>query len=121
MKKLFVCAVLALVLAPSAWAQTPTGDAAMGHMFARDLCAQCHIVEDPQTPPASIGAPTFFDIANNPAITVMSLKAFLMTPHDRMPNFVIGRGDIDNVISYILSLRGTDRRAQPYAPTKPRQ
>ena len=94
------------------------GDPAQGYIFALDSCAQCHIVTDPQAPPLALAVPSFFDIANDRATTALSLRAFLQTPHDRMPNVMLKRTEIDNVISYILSLRGRVR-SQPPAPETP--
>ena len=37
--------------------------------------------------------------------TRLSLRVFLQTPHDRMPNLQLNRDEIDNVSAYILSLR----------------
>jgi mono/diheme cytochrome c family protein len=38
--------------------------------------------------------------------TVLSLRAFLQTPHARMPDLHLTRDEIDNIAAYILSLRG---------------
>lgn len=94
------------------------GDAAQGYMFALDSCAQCHIVTDPQAPPLVLAVPSFFDIANDRTTTALSLRAFLQTPHNRMPDVMLKRTEIDNVISYILSLRGRVR-SQPSTPETP--
>ena len=113
-------AVILAVGCGGAWAQPQMlpGDPAQGYMFALDSCAQCHIVTDPQAPPLVLAVPSFFDIANDRATTALSLRAFLQTPHDRMPDVMLKRTEIDNVISYILSLRGRVR-SQPPAPEKP--
>ena len=37
--------------------------------------------------------------------TPMSLRAFLQTPHSRMPDLRLSRDEIDNLTAYILSLR----------------
>jgi hypothetical protein len=36
----------------------------------------------------------------------MSLRAFLRTPHDRMPDWQLSQPELDGVIAHILSLRG---------------
>jgi hypothetical protein len=33
------------------------------------------------------------------------LRAFLQTPHGQMPDFTLGRDQIDDVVAYLLSLR----------------
>jgi mono/diheme cytochrome c family protein len=37
--------------------------------------------------------------------TFMGLRAFLQTPHDRMPDLHLTRNEIDDVAAYILSLK----------------
>ena len=41
-----------------------------------------------------------------PSTTGMSLRAFLLTPHARMPDIQMSGKQIDGVVAYILSLRG---------------
>ena len=40
------------------------------------------------------------------ATTPLSLRVFLQTSHNRMPNLSLSRDQTDNVAAYILSLRG---------------
>ncbi len=51
---------------------------------------------------SSAGAPAFQDVADNPAI---SLRVFLRTPHETMPDLILTAAETDNVIAYILSLK----------------
>jgi hypothetical protein len=37
--------------------------------------------------------------------TPLSLRAFLQTPHERMPDLHLSRDEIDDLTAYILSLR----------------
>ncbi|MBY0509204.1 MAG: cytochrome c [Rhodospirillaceae bacterium] len=85
-------------------------------MIATEFCAQCHIVTDPQTPPPTLGVPSFFDIANDSTTTALSLKAFFGTPHERMPDYIMHPSDIDDIIAYILNLRGRERSLPPTPP-----
>ncbi len=80
------------------------GDPAAGRALAHDVCAACHVVEPGQEPPPDIDAPTFPGLAKQPGITALSLRVFLQTPHDRMPDIRLSREDTDNVIAYLLSL-----------------
>jgi hypothetical protein len=41
-------------------------------------------------------------------MTRLALKVFLQSPHASMPNLMVGGEDADNVIAYILSLKGKD-------------
>ena len=96
----------AWLLAAPATAQT-VGDAANGAALARSWCANCHVVGTGtgQTPPAGDAVPTFAAIAAMPSTTALSLRAFLQTPHGRMPDFSLSRTQADDVIAYILSLK----------------
>jgi len=84
-----------------------------GRHFALLVCAACHVVAtDQEAPPIlSTPGPSFDAIANRPETTVASLRAFLTTTHAKitiptgMPNPQLVDYQIDEVISYILSLR----------------
>jgi mono/diheme cytochrome c family protein len=94
-------AILYTVLsaAGGAWAATASGEA-----LAQSWCSQCHAVKPNQASP-NPAAPRFPDLAAEPSITEYSLRAFLTTPHLTMPNFMIKSDDIDDIASYILSLK----------------
>ncbi len=51
-----------------------------------------------------VDAPAYTDLASTPRVTALSLRAFLETPHERMPDLHLDRDETDNVIAYILSL-----------------
>ena len=55
---------------------------------------------------ASTGVPTFTAIASMPSTTPIALRVYLQTPHARMPDLHLSRDETDNLIAYILSLRG---------------
>jgi len=44
-------------------------------------------------------------IAAEPSATEYSLRVFLRTPHPTMPNFVLNTDDIEDLASYIASLK----------------
>lgn len=79
------------------------GDAAAGRDLARQWCSDCHLVE-PDARGATDYAPPFAEIAGDSKTTEFRLRAFLRTPHDRMPNYALSRDQTDNIIAYILSL-----------------
>jgi len=81
------------------------GDAATGHKLAQTWCSSCHLVEAAHGAAVSNGAPTFTAIAADKSVTVLSLQAFLQTPHARMPDLHLTRDEVDDLASYILSLR----------------
>src|SRR5437868_718904 len=50
-------------------------------------------------------APRFVDVAAERSATEYSLRVFFRTPHATMPNFVLNQDDIEDIISYILSMK----------------
>lgn len=101
---------LAICVAAAAGANWPAasqeiGDAEMGHIFAREVCASCHGIEKgDQTSPEPF-APTFEIIATTPGMTPTALSIFLRTPHSTMPNLVLSDDELGNVIAYIMTLK----------------
>ena len=100
-------ALLALVAWASPALAQQQGDLASGERIARTWCSNCHVIGAEGSGPANDAAPTFASIARMPSTTAMSLRAFLQTPHDRMPDYQFARDEMDDVIAYLLSL---DRR-----------
>ncbi len=89
-----------LLLASPAWA----GDADAGHALARRWCAGCHAV-DAAVARVQDSPPSFGDIASHPGQNQSRLYAWLQAPHPAMPDLQLSRQDIDNVVTYIESLR----------------
>lgn len=81
------------------------GEAIPGEAMARTWCANCHDVGRATRPSASDAISSFVSIARMPSTTAMSLRVFLLTPHGNMPDYQLGRRELDDVIAYILSLR----------------
>ena len=98
---------LALLLAgvPAA-AQDLPGDPAAGERIAQGWCAECHEVEAGYYEPGIDGAPAFQTVADLPQATEMALRAFLQSPHANMPSVRPTPEQTDDIISYILSLKG---------------
>lgn len=105
-----ICLAGSLLLAPMtvapAVAQDLVGDADAGARFAQRVCAACHVVggdwpANPRNP-----APAFERIAAEPSATPLSLRVFLNSPHRNMPNLILSETETDDVIAYILGLRG---------------
>ncbi|MGA2291788.1 c-type cytochrome [Bradyrhizobium sp.] len=81
-----------------------TDSTAAGHRLAEAWCKACHAIDATMT--GSPGkAPDFAAIANQPSTTALSLKVFLQTSHNSMPNLVIAPGEADDLVNYILSLK----------------
>ena len=94
-----------LAAAIPALAQTYPGDPVAGGNFARKLCATCHFVEAEDLGLSWSGAPAFQEVADDPAVTEVSLRVFLRTPHEDMPDYMLTPAETDDVIAYILSLK----------------
>ena len=83
------------------------GNAAAGKQLAERWCSSCHVVGPATTQGTSNGAPPFIAVARMASTTAMSLRAFLLTPHARMPDLHLSQDEIDNLTAYILSMRGS--------------
>jgi len=102
------CGGMALLLALAAAgpvAAQQQGDRQAGRRVAETWCRNCHVVGPEGSGAANDAAPTFASIARMPSTTGMSLRAFLQTPHVRMPDYQFSREEMDDVIAYLLSLR----------------
>jgi mono/diheme cytochrome c family protein len=95
--------ILLAQFAAQAIAQAPSGDAAAGQKLARAQCSTCHDGEG--SPRGQRRGPSLTAVAAMPSTTSLSLHAFLLTPHAKMPNYQLTPQEIDDVVAYILSLR----------------
>ena len=94
-------------------AQEASGNSGAGRVYASEVCSPCHTVTAEQAAQRMIAiAPDFQTIANTPGMTATALRAFLQTPHPKMPNLILTPEQSADVIAFLLSLR--DRR-QPGA------
>ena len=94
-----------LVAAAPPVAAQGVGDASAGRTLAETWCATCHVIGTADKTGTSNGAPPFVAIAAMALTTAPFLRAFLQTPHGRMPDLHLSRNEIDDVAAYILSLR----------------
>ena len=105
------------ILAASACAanaQDPSGSSEAGRVYAREVCAPCHAFNAEQASQRMITvAPDFQTIANTSGMTVTALRAFLQTPHPKMPNLILSREQSANVTAFVLSLRERSPEAKP--------
>ena len=107
--KLVVPALLAVLAAlpaaAPAMAQTRTEILSLGRRTAETWCANCHLIGPQAGGPAGDAAPPFHAVAAMPSTTELSLRAFLRTPHARMPDYQLSNAELEGVIACILSLR----------------
>jgi cytochrome c2 len=77
------------VFAVSAYAvnaQDTPGNSEAGRVYVSQVCSPCHAVTAEQAAQRRIViAPDFQAIANTPGMTATALRAFLQTPHPKMP------------------------------------
>jgi cytochrome c len=82
------------------------GSAAAGRQLAQRWCSECHQMDDKpgrvESHPESL---SFLEIANEPAITPLSLRVFFRSSHENMPNVHISPSQADDLSAYILSLK----------------
>ncbi len=81
------------------------GNAKEGETLASRWCVSCHDIGRSEKPTASDTAPTFDSIARRKDFNRVHLEAWLAHPHPPMPNLSLTRIEIDNLVSYIESLR----------------
>jgi mono/diheme cytochrome c family protein len=97
-------AFLVLFAVAPAIAQVPSGDVAAGRKLAQAECSTCH--DENRSVLTRQHGPSLRAVAAMPSTTSMSLHVFLLTPHANMPNYHFTQQEIDDVVAYILSLRG---------------
>ncbi len=77
-----------------------------GRRLAHRVCIACHYVETEDRGASSAGGPAFQDVADDPAITAISLLGgFLRTPYETMPDPILTAAETDTVIAYVPSLK----------------
>jgi cytochrome c len=96
---LLILSVAACVITLPAYA-----DATKGAQIARQWCANCHLIGGNPAGPVPQGPPSFQTVAHS-GMTPDQLRAFLSHPHGAMPNLALTRAEIDDLISYIETLR----------------
>ena len=109
MRAVIFASVFVAASASPANAQDTSGNPEAGRVFARQVCSPCHAVTAEQASQRTITiGPDFQTIANTPGMTTTALRAFLQTPHPKMPNLILTPAQSADVIAFVLSLR--DRR-----------
>ena len=101
---LLMGAVVIWIAGPGGFAAQP-GNPVAGGAFAEKVCAECHTVTADGGPSPYRYAPRLADVAKQPSTTAISLRVFLRSTHDRMPDLVLTTEERDKLIAYILSLK----------------
>jgi mono/diheme cytochrome c family protein len=105
MLTIIVAVGAAIALSAGSAAAQQTGDTQEGAKLATTWCSNCHRVDAGGAAQVGDAAPAWAEVANRSSTTSLSLHAFLMSPHGRMPDFKLTRGQIDDVTAYVLSLK----------------
>jgi len=84
------------------------GNPQKGLRLARQICSQCHLVDNVVGRSSNPDAPTFATIAQTSGLTSAALIAMLRTSHVSMPNVVLKPDETKDVVAYILSLKAHD-------------
>jgi cytochrome c len=102
--------VLAAIARLAAANAAEVGDPARGLVYAKQVCAKCHAVEQGDMFSPEILAPTFEVVAKSEGMTERALYVWLQAGnHESMPNLMIPPGDLDDVVAYIMSLRSANK------------
>lgn len=97
---------LGIVLTATAYSSIAhAGDAAEGRAIASRWCSSCHNIGGESKPSASDAIPTFDSVAQRKDLNRVQLETWIGNPHPPMPNLNLTRVEIDNLVTYIESLR----------------
>jgi mono/diheme cytochrome c family protein len=99
-----LASLLAVALSFTAARADDIGDPVAGRQLATAWCSNCHAFPGSQLATVT-GAPSFPAIAADHAMTSLALRAFLQTPHQRMPDLHLSNSEMDDLIAFILSTR----------------
>jgi mono/diheme cytochrome c family protein len=101
MKRIVSAVALSIV---SVVSMDALADPAAGERLAEKWCAECHAIRADRLSP-NPASPTFRKLAAEPSITEYSLRALLRSPHETMPHIMFKDDELDDIISYIMSLK----------------
>ncbi len=80
------------------------GSVAAGRALVESWCAECHATGT-KVVQGNRPGPDFVEIANRASTTPLALNVFLRSNHETMPNVMVARGEADDIVAYILSLK----------------
>jgi len=106
MRFLLLSLAITVSAVASALAAEEVGDPQAGFEYAKNVCSACHGISAERSPMKK--ATRFREVADRPGVTGTVLRVWMETSHPTMPNIIIEKQDMLNVIAYILSLKGRD-------------
>ncbi len=95
--------LIAVALAVCAAHPARAGDPIAGQLMVEVWCASCHSVGPDDV--ASDAAPSFYTIVNVEQRSANFLAGWLANPHGAMPDPNLSRREIDDIVSYMETLR----------------
>jgi mono/diheme cytochrome c family protein len=107
--RLFWAPALALAAAGCATTAVDAVDASpaasAGQTLAQHWCGECHDITPGGTRSRNHRAPAFAKLAADPSFTDYTLRATLRTQHVTMPQIMFTPRQLDDIVTYILSLK----------------
>ncbi|MGD9669920.1 MAG: cytochrome c [Hyphomicrobiaceae bacterium] len=104
---LFSAIVLAtsmVLVSPASVLAQDIGNASAGREYAALYCATCHAIDGNEVKSPNPKAAPFAEIARTPGMNGRALTVWLSSVHKDMPDFIIEKADMENVVAYIGSL-----------------
>lgn len=117
MRTMILTTAFACVLTAAACAQTApvvppvigqAGSPAAGRVYVQENCASCHAIGAGVIDSPLPEAPPFQEVADTPGMTGLALHVWLQSPHENMPHIIVEPDHVEDVWSYIRSLRTSD-------------
>jgi mono/diheme cytochrome c family protein len=116
--RIWICLVPVMASSDPVWADGLPGQE--GQAFAQEYCSACHRVSAEQAPPPKVTvntgvgseeyeAPSFRQIAETPGRSAAYLRTFIQAPHYPMPEQVFIPDELEQIVAYIVSLKGSAR------------
>ena len=106
MRLILLVAAIVFTYAVGPLAAEELGNAQRGLAYAQANCVGCHAILRDDTNSPNPDSPAFKAVADTPGITRTALNVFFRSPHPTMPNLIIAPEDADDLIAYIMSLKG---------------
>lgn len=95
--------IVTLAITLLAGQQAMAADPMAGEVLAEVWCASCHNVGPEDV--ASDAAPSFYTIVNVEKRSANFLASWLVNPHGAMPDPNLSRSEIEDIVSYMETLR----------------
>jgi mono/diheme cytochrome c family protein len=106
-RMILLATVLAFSVAANSVHGQGVGNPQSGFALAQQVCSECHSIRSGQVRSPNARSPTFFELATTPGMTIVALTVALTTPHAGMPMFMLTTEQREDIIAYILSLKGS--------------